>query len=103
VLRITVDESDAAIAMTLEGRIAGPWVTELSDAWFQLAPKLGTRALSVDLCNVTYADAGGKQVLRNMYEHGNAKLVTNNLWAQYIADEIINGSNKKEEHGHGNA
>ena len=102
-LRITVDESDGAIAMTLEGRIAGPWVTELNDAWSQLAPKLGKRALSVDLCNVTYADAAGKELLRNIYEHGNAKLVTDNLWAQYIADEITNGSNKKEEHGHGNA
>lgn len=92
-LRITINESDAAIAMTLEGRIAGPWVNELSDAWSQLAPKLGKRAVSVDLSNVTFADASGKKILRSIYEQANANLVANNLWAQYIADEVTTGSN----------
>jgi ABC-type transporter Mla MlaB component len=100
VLRITINESDAAIAMTLEGRIAGPWVSELSQAWSQISPRLGERTVSVDLCNVTYADASGKQVLSNIYEQSNAKLVANNLWAQYIADQIRRSSNH-QENGHG--
>ena len=100
-LRITINESDAAIAMTLEGRVAGPWVNELSQAWSEISPRLGRRTVSLDLCNVTYADAGGKKLLSNIYEQSNAKLVTNNLWAQYIADQISKSS-KNQENGHGN-
>ena len=100
-LRITINESDAAIAMTLEGRIAGPWVDELNQAWSQISPKLGKRAVSVDLCNVTYADGPGRKVLSNIYEQSHAKLVANNLWAQYIADQITKSS-KNQETGHGN-
>ena len=92
-LRITIDERDHAIAMTLEGRIAGPWVEELNDAWSQLAPKLGNRTMSVNLCNVTYADASGKKALRNIYQQAHAQIVADNLWAQYIADEVTKGSN----------
>lgn len=92
-LRITINESDGVIAMTLEGRIAGPWVNELSEAWSKLSPKLGERAMSVDLSNVTFADASGKKILRSIYQQANASLVANNLWAQYIADEVITGSN----------
>jgi hypothetical protein len=98
VLRITIDETDLAIAMTLEGRIAGPWVNELHQAWTQITPKLGRRTMSVDLSNVTYADASGKQILRNICAQSSAKLVANNLWARYIAEEITKES--QEEHGH---
>lgn len=100
-LRITINESDAAIAMTLEGRIAGPWVDELSQAWSQISPRLGKRTVSLDLCNVTYADDPGRKVLSNIYQQSGAKLVTDNLWAQYIADQITKSS-KNQENGHGN-
>lgn len=99
-LRIKIDETDAVIAIVLDGRIAGPWVNELNEAWLQITPKLGKRTMSVDLSNVTFADASGKKVLRDICRQTSTKLVANNLWAQYIADEITNQS-REEEHGHG--
>ena len=50
--------------MKLEGRVAGPWAAELGRVWAETAPLLASRKLIIDLHNVTYADASGKQVLR---------------------------------------
>jgi anti-anti-sigma regulatory factor len=87
-LRITTQEDEQAIEITLEGRIAGPWVAEISRAWRETAPRLASRKLSLDLRNVTYADALGKQALRHIHAQSNAELIVSTPWTQYLADEI---------------
>jgi len=88
-LRITIQNDENTIAITLEGRVAGPWVAELSRAWLETAPLLGPKSLTIDLRNVMYADVSGKQVLREIYSQTHAKLIANSPWAQYLADEIV--------------
>jgi len=66
-LRITIHETDDAMAITLEGRIAGPWVAELGRAWAEAAPRLSSRKLFLNLRNVTYVDRNGEQALRTIY------------------------------------
>jgi hypothetical protein len=102
-LRITINEDEEAIGMTLEGRIAGPWVSELNRAWAETAGRLGGKKLSLDLRDVTYSDASGKQALRSIYEQTNAELIAGSVWAQYLADEITNSKSNRddEEPGHG--
>lgn len=87
-LRITIQENDKAVEITLEGRVTGPWVAELGRVWVETAPQLGQRTLSIDLRNVIFADAEGKQVLRDIYAHTHARLIANSPWAQYLAEEI---------------
>jgi hypothetical protein len=100
-LRITIHEDDESIGMTLEGRVAGPWVDELSRAWAETAKRIGNKTLSLDLRNVTFSDAGGKQALREIYAETNAELITGTLWAQYLAEEIMKRSaDQDEENGH---
>ena len=100
-LRITIHEDDESIGMTLEGRVAGPWVDELSSAWEETAKRLGKKTLSLDLRNVTFSDAGGKQALREIYAETNAELITGTLWARYLAEEIMKRSaDQDEENGH---
>jgi anti-anti-sigma regulatory factor len=91
-LRITTQEDEQAIAITLEGRIAGPWVDEISRAWLETAPRLNSRKLSLDLRNVTYADALGKQALRHIHAQSGAELIVSTPWTQYLADEIRTNS-----------
>src|SRR3954447_8413767 len=88
-LKITIQSDDKQIGMTLEGRVAGAWVAELSRVWVETAPQLGPKTLSIDLRNVTYADAPGKQVLREIYAQTHATLVASSPWAQYLAEEIM--------------
>lgn len=87
-LRISIQESDQTIGFILEGRVAGPWVTELQRAWLELIPRLGGRKLSLDLRNVTYTDAGGKCVLCEIFTRTEADIVASSPLTQYLADEI---------------
>jgi hypothetical protein len=95
-LRITTQEDEQAIEITLEGRIAGPWVAEISRAWMETAPRLASRKLSLDLRNVTYADALGKQALRHIHAQSGAELIVSTPWTQYLAEEIRNNSTSRE-------
>jgi len=60
----------------------------------ETAPQLEHKILSIDLQNVTYADAHGKQVLREIYAQTHAKLVASSPWAQYLAEEITQSQAK---------
>ena len=74
--------------MRLEGRVAGPWASELNRVWVETAPQLASKKLIIDLHNVTYADVTGKKVLKDIYEQTNAELVANTPWTQFLAEEI---------------
>ena len=88
-LRITIQEDESEIRVTLEGRIAGPWVTEVSRAWIEIAPRLSGKKLSIDLRDVTYSDVAGKRVLTEIFAlANNPLLVTSTPWTQHLADEI---------------
>jgi hypothetical protein len=89
-LKITIHEDDKAIAITLVGRVAGPWTAELTRVWVELAPQVDQKRVSLDIRDVTYSDADGKQVLRNIFAQTNAELVTSTPWTQYLAEEISN-------------
>jgi hypothetical protein len=91
-LRISIEENPQAAVIKLEGRIAGPWVAELSRAWLETAPKLTHKNLALDLRNVTYADDAGTQVLRGIYSQTGAELVAGTPWTQFLAEQITRSS-----------
>lgn len=64
---------------------------ELSRAWRETAPRLNQREVRLDLREVTYSDASGKQVLREIFRVTQADLVTRSPWSEYLANEIRNG------------
>ncbi|MGD0831260.1 MAG: hypothetical protein ABR907_09975, partial [Terracidiphilus sp.] len=84
-LRISIQSTENATAITLEGRVAGLWAAELERVWKEKAPLLASTAkLSIDLSNVIYADADGKRVLSRIHARTGAELVTGNPWTQYL-------------------
>jgi hypothetical protein len=91
-LRITIEQSAEATLIILEGRIAGLWTAELGRTWTELAPTMGTRKLSIDLRNTTYADASGIQALKEIYLQTAAELITGTPWTEYLAEEITRRS-----------
>jgi hypothetical protein len=92
VLRITIHETGDSMVIQLEGRIVGPWVAELGNAWAQAAPRLNSKKLSIDICNVTYVNRGGKQVLRSICAQTGASLIATTQWARFLAAEIADDS-----------
>jgi|SRR5580658_3041087 anti-anti-sigma regulatory factor len=87
-LRITIKQTEDATLLMLEGRVAGPWAAELGRIWQERAPRLAQTKLSIDLSSVTYADADGTRVLREIYSQTQPKLVAATPWTQHLAREI---------------
>jgi hypothetical protein len=80
------------MSITLEGRVAGPWAAELSRVWEERDPEFSPNRVLIDLSEVTYADASGKQVLSEIYTRTGAKIITGNPWTEYLAGEIRAGN-----------
>ena len=89
-LRITFQETPKTVEMTLEGRLAGPWASELDRVWVETAPQLASKKLIIDLHNVTYADSVGKKVLKSIFDQTHAEFVANTPWAQFLVEEVTN-------------
>jgi hypothetical protein len=85
--------------MRLEGRVAGPWASELDRVWLETAPRLASKKLIIDLLNVTYADATGKRVLSTIYAQTQATFITNTPWAQFLAEEVTANKTVNAEEG----
>ena len=98
-LRITIEDTADALEMRLEGRVAGPWASELDRVWGEAAPRLQSKKLVIDLKNVTYADASGKQVLRDIYAQTHAELVATTPWTQFLAEEVTANKSVLVEEG----
>ena len=87
-LKITTHTDHAGVTVfALEGRLRGPWVTELERCWrvSDVEPKKGVR---VDLSEVTYIDAEGKAMLACMYREG-AELIAAGCLTRCMVEEIV--------------
>jgi len=85
-LKITIHPGAEAMRLTLEGRLAGPWVEELDRCWTKVA---GSRQspVVVDLSGVSFIDAEGKALLTKMWQQG-AKFHAVGCLTRCIVDEI---------------
>jgi hypothetical protein len=69
VLRITrLSHKGRRATLKLEGEIVGPWVDAVRDACTQRGRR--RRRPRLDLAAVTYADAAGTQLLRDLIREG---------------------------------
>jgi anti-anti-sigma regulatory factor len=70
VLKITIQNSSSGVILKLEGSLKGPWVDELRKARLTSAKMAAGQPVSVDLAGVTFADAGGRDLLLRMRKEG---------------------------------
>ena len=84
-LRITVHEDKNKARIEACGKIAGPWVAELENAW--RAVEAPGREIEVDLKDVTYVDEAARQLLERMHRAG-ARLTARGLLMNELVDEI---------------
>jgi hypothetical protein len=69
VLKITeIARSDSAKAFNVEGKLLGPWVDELRNICTQPLHRL--EQVSLDLAAVTFVDAAGAELLRELIRQG---------------------------------
>jgi outer membrane protein len=95
-LRITIDKKRGRTVLSVEGRLAGPWVGALEQCWRERTPG---EKFSVDLCGVSFIDAAGKVLLKEIHQQG-GKLVAEGCLNQAIVQEI-EGRERSEKTGCG--
>jgi len=88
-LRISTEEHDEQMVIRLDGRVAGPWASELVRVWTESAPLFDQRKTTLDIRNVTYVDEQGKNVLRDIFDKTQAELLASTPWTRYLAEEVM--------------
>ena len=94
-LRITVtrNSGNGPCALVLEGRLEGPWVSEVSKAW-ELVSLSARTPVEVTLDGVTYASETGAELLRSMQIQG-AEFTTNSpLTNSWLEDLLADGTER---------
>ncbi len=91
-LRITTEKKKAKTVLSVEGRLAGPFVATLEQCWRELRAAAPQEKFYVDLCGVSFIDGPGKMLLKEMHRQG-GQLVARGCLNQAIVKEII-GSGK---------
>jgi len=87
-LRITTDKKKAKLVLTVEGRLAGESVAALEQCWRELQTSAPREKCSVNLCGVSYIDAAGKMLLKEIHHQG-GQLVAEGCLNQAIVKEIV--------------
>ena len=68
-LKVTIKQEDSIETWELEGKLSGEWVKELERCWKERSAPPGA-SLQVHLKAVSYIDAAGKQLLKEMHGRG---------------------------------
>jgi ABC-type transporter Mla MlaB component len=85
-LRITVVESSkVAVTLRVEGRIMGPWVEELRTAC-NVHTFPDDVQVSLELADISFADAAGIALLRELRNRGVSLIRTTSFLAEQLKD-----------------
>ncbi len=86
-LRITrsqPEDDKAQVGLILEGRLVGPWVDVLREECRATREESGS-ALALEAAEVTFADAAGLELLRELHDLGIATLTCSSFLRHLIA------------------
>src|SRR6266700_3331743 len=92
-LRITTEKKRGKIFLSVEGKLAGPWVAALEQCWRELHAASPQEKFHVNLCGVSFIDAAGKVLLKEIHRQG-GQLIAEGCLNQAIVHEIV-ASEKK--------
>jgi anti-anti-sigma regulatory factor len=86
-LKITITETTAERRWIVQGRLVGPWVSELRTTWKKAHRSQDKRACIIDLNDVTFIDRGGERLLRAISKKG-AQLVAKGLYVKHVLEQL---------------
>jgi outer membrane protein len=86
-LRITTEQKRGKLILNVEGRLAAQWVAALEQCWRDLRASSPGGKFSVNLCGVSFIDASGKALLKEIHRQG-GHLLAEGCLNQAIVKEI---------------
>jgi len=87
-LRVTAEKKRGKTVLNVEGRLAGPWVAALEQCWRELHTSEPQEKFNVNLCAVSFIDAAGKVLLKEIHRQG-GHLLAEGCLNQAIVREIV--------------
>ena len=85
--RATVEHEGELVTLRIEGRLSGPCLPELENCWRQAMNGNGRGRVVVDLKEVTFVSAEGKQLLERLCRAG-AQLTGDGLMTRALVQQI---------------
>src|SRR5438552_15518594 len=92
-LRITTEKRRGELCVRVDGKLAGPSVATREQCWRELHAASPREKFHVNLCGVSFIDAAGKVLLKEVHRQG-GQLVAEGCLNQAIVNEIV--ANKKK-------
>jgi anti-anti-sigma regulatory factor len=86
-LKITIMETTSEMRWIVQGRLIGPWVSELRTAWKRAYKSQDKRACIIDLNDVTFIDKSGERLLRAMSKKG-AQLIASGIYTKHVLEKV---------------
>src|SRR5437660_5738713 len=96
--RVTTQKKRFKVLLTIEGRLAGESVSTLEHCWRELRAASPAEKFNVDLCGVSFIDAAGKTLLKEIHHQG-GRLVAQGCLNQATVKEITEGAETKGDQG----
>src|SRR6267143_530810 len=94
-LRVTTEKKRGKTVLSVEGRLAGPWVATLEQCWRELRAASPGEKFYIDLCGVSFIDAGGKVLLKEIHRQA-GQLIAEGCLNQAIVREIISDAGQQQ-------
>jgi len=69
-LKISILDTPSQCRLLIEGKLIGPWATELARVWRQATADLNGRALIIDVKGLTAITEDGENVLLELMKEG---------------------------------
>lgn len=85
-LKVTTTDLNQTITLKLEGKLAGPWVKEVTRVWTEMSQPAPCDYV-IDLRSITFIDGPGKALLAAMSRRG-ARFIAIDCLTRNIVDEI---------------
>jgi outer membrane protein len=94
--RVTTQKKRFKVLLTIEGRLAGESVSTLEHCWKELRASSPSEKFNVDLCGVSFIDAAGKTLLKEIHRQG-GHLVAQGCLNQETVKEITGEADRQGE------
>jgi hypothetical protein len=97
VLKISIKDDSPVATLKIEGRLVGPWATELGRTWRDLWASASQMPLRLDICGVTFADQKGTHILQKIVRETGAEILSDSPLTQYFANQATSGAALEQE------
>jgi anti-anti-sigma regulatory factor len=102
-MRITRQQDGETITLKIEGCLAGELVSEMKCCWDEVKTGDRRRAIRIDLNDVTFIDAAGRELLAQIFASGAiagaANVMTRTVVEQFASNEQVNQSGQSGQSG----